>query len=272
MNRLWLVLIVGGLAIGCGRSTEKKEVQQAGVLEVEEEIAEKEVVKTYDAALEEYGYYEDQIRRIAYKNDKTVIQAYLDSALTAIEGSIIGDYTFVDVQDRVIKTTQLDKPLYLMTSASWCKPCISKIPAFNKAVEEYQDRVNFAVLFYDDSAKVQKMASDYNESIYLVPSWRKRQSGDMDINIGGFRHITSYPTSYLINPEMTIMKLSQGGYSADTILTDDFKEIIVTPKQSFARNYQSILSDIGVLLGESIIVDVEEETQVHQKDYSSIKL
>lgn len=263
-----MVWVAGGLALGCSQP-EKKVVEQASVLEVEEE---EEVVKTYEVALEEYRYYEDKIRRIAYKREKEVIEAYQDSAFTALNGSLIGDYTFVDIEERVIKTDELAKPLYLMASASWCKPCIAKIPALNKAVEEYHDRVNFAVLFYDDDAMVRKMASDYNENIYLVPSKGKRQSGDIDINIDGFRHIMSYPTSYLINPEKTIIKLSQGGYVADTFMTEDFNEIIVTPEQAYHRNMKSILSDIGLLFGESIQIDVEQETQVHQTDYSSIKL
>ncbi|MEM8893257.1 MAG: thioredoxin family protein [Bacteroidota bacterium] len=271
MSKLWIYVFVGVLTIGCHQSVKRKHPEQASPVDLEKGIAaENGVIKTYKAALEQYSYYDDQVRRIAYKQEKDVINAYLDSALSAITGSTIGDYNFIDIEGRHYTTSKLSKPLFLMTSASWCKPCLAKVPALNKAVDEYKDSIDFIILFQDDDSYVMKIKEDYHEDIFLVPHRSKLEGGRVDLDIGGFKHLTSYPTAYLISPEKVILKLSQGAFIAGKFNYD--KEMVVTKKQAFLRNLNSIKNDIGLLLGKPMMVEVEDESPLHQSDYSSIKL
>lgn len=249
MNKLWLILVIGGLASGCGQVTKKKVVESKPVAKVERKVVEDETTKTYSEALEDYRYYIELTKSISYKGDLELMNAYADSAVVSLYNSTIGNYSFVDIKGDTFDTRELSKPLYLTTSASWCKPCIAKIPALNVMVDQYKESIDFVVLFQDIEDVVVDMSEDYHEGIRLIAS--TPQGIYETWNISEFEPLQTFPTTYLINQDKMILRLGQGAEMARTYQTEDFEEITVTEQEAFDSNYQSIRADVEELLASN---------------------
>jgi len=52
------------------------------------------------------------------------------------------------------------KPIYLLTYASWCVPGRGEIPALNELSKQFKDQINFIVLFWDKKDEVKRVAKE----------------------------------------------------------------------------------------------------------------
>lgn len=104
------------------------------------------------------------------KNDSKNALKYNDSIKNIIINSYVNDYSFKTIDNSIYDTSKRTKPLFLQVTASWCAPCKFEIPALNKIVKKYHDKVDFVLLFWDNQSELKKLASDYNEEITLIPS------------------------------------------------------------------------------------------------------
>lgn len=193
-----------------------------------------------------------QLSQFAWdKNDSTKAISYDDSIKNCIEGSIIDKYSFKTFDDKILNTQQIERPIFLLTSASWCSPCMAEISPLNKLVEKYRDSIQFIVLFWDTKDKVADLSTKYNSNIILVPSLIRDNTNDNSLNISGFQHIGGYPATYLIlknriidyavgavSPTVTILN-SKGEFETKTVLTEE---------EVFKANYELLKSKIDKLL------------------------
>lgn len=194
--------------------------------------------------------YREDCQKYYDVNDVENARKYYDSINYVTNGSYIKDYTFETYDNKTYKTSKLKKPLFLMTSASWCKPCRVEVPALNKVVEEYYEQVDFVVLFWDKLESLKRLAPDYNEKIYLVPS-KNSGSNMTTLDINGFRHITGYPKTYLISTENRIVENFGGAAVPQTYTDENGKEKIITSKDAFDMNYKTLKNEVKKLLKET---------------------
>lgn len=84
--------------------------------------------------------------------------------------NIAPDVEFYDINgNSVMLSDFFDKPLVLNFWATWCGPCKSEMPGFNRLYEQYKDRVNFVLVNVSDS---EKTVSDFlEENGYSFPSY-----------------------------------------------------------------------------------------------------
>lgn len=183
------------------------------------------------------------------KNESLAL-AYRDSVQYSIIGAYIEDHTFRTLDNREVKLGSLNKPLLLITSATWCAGCVSEIPALNKVAKEYADRVAFIVLFHDTKdEKLIKLAKKFSSPVLLIPSVKKEED-DHTVAISGFRHILGYPTNYLIDTERKIIGFSQGAAVPMTYTNEKGEEVTTTQEQANAINYKSLREQVEQLLSE----------------------
>lgn len=135
-----------------------------------------------------------------------------DIVYNCIRDKYISNYDFTSINGETISTDAIKKPIVLLTAASWCAPCHGEIPALNKIVEKYNDKVKFIMLFWDKEDGVKRMAKKLDERIFLVPSTEKLKDRS-SIRISGFIHKLDYPGAYLISENKRILDFKRGALS-----------------------------------------------------------
>lgn len=167
-------------------------------------------------------YYKNIIKSCVEKENKKVNKAFFKErnfekgkklfenlVNKCVKEKYFYDYTFKTMDGKKINTGDVYKPLLILTSASWCKPCWGEIPALNKLAEKYSDRIEFIVLFWDEKKDIKKMTSKYSKKIHLIPS-TKKQKNQSSIDIAGFKHRLDFPGAYLINVDKRILDFDRG--------------------------------------------------------------
>lgn len=202
---------------------------------------------------------EDQIRKFREdsqkywdKNDSENALKYSDSIKQLIIKSYISNYEFKTIHNIKYKTKNRNKPLFLQVTASWCAPCKFEISSLNKIAEKYSDKVDFVLLFWDNQEELKTFANSYNENIHLVPSERKEEE-PTTINISGFKHITGYPTNYLISRKNQIINYSTGAAVPMSYVDETGEEHSISEDQANKENFNRLESEVKELLKKSEI-------------------
>jgi len=169
-------------------------------------------------------------------------QIRFDSMENCVKGLKLKDYTFESIQNEKIEIKEIEKPILIKVTASWCKPCIAEIPAVNKIAEEYKDKVQILVLYWDEKEKVEKLIHKYSSYIKLIPSTKISEVRGQ-LEIAGFNHYLGFPASYFINFSKEITALTRGAATARNLPGKE-----VTEEEANQKNYERIKSKIEEIL------------------------
>jgi thiol-disulfide isomerase/thioredoxin len=185
-------------------------------------------------------------------NNSKLAYTYYDSITNCINHSYIGRYKFKTIDDKKFNVSKTKKPVFLTVAATWCGPCRAEIPALNKIVEEYADRIDFLVLFWDLKSDLTTLAPQYNNRIFLIPSTTKSLDKAHTIDIAGFRCITGYPSMFLINSHKQILSYQTG--AAPTSYVDEKGiTVTITEAEAFKANYMRLKEDMEFLLKDESV-------------------
>ncbi|MBC5994885.1 TlpA family protein disulfide reductase [Pontibacter cellulosilyticus] len=196
---------------------------------------------TYKQAFEKSQRYSQKAQLAWNDKNEELTKAYRDSSISIFINSLVEPHVFKDRRNKPFSLGSIDKPVVLSASASWCTPCIAEIPAYNKIVEEYGDKVTFIILFHDTKDKLSALASKYNKQVILVPS-APRDIPNTDLDINGFKHSLGYPANYFISQDRQIVSVTLGAAVAGTK---------VTTEQAYQFNYEHLKNEIEHLLSKT---------------------
>ena len=206
--------------------------------------------RTFSSIQPQLNRYRTLIEKAWEDKDEQLALAYADSVKFNIIGSYTDNHVFTTLDKQQIELEKIGKPVMLVTSATWCGPCMFEIPALNKVAEEYAGKVEFVVLFQDmEGEKLSKAAQKYGKQILVVPS-QEQSEGISVLSVSGFRHITGFPTNYLINNQNRIINYSQGAYMPMTYMDEKGKEVTMTEEEATNRNYEKLKEEAEALLRE----------------------
>lgn len=185
-------------------------------------------------------------------NDRENALKYKDSIKSILIGAFVEPIEFKTLDKAVFKIGQKKRPTFIQITASWCAPCRAEIPALNKIVEKYSDKVDFVLLFWDMQYDVSKLANQYDKRIVLVPS-DEREVTRGSIYISGFKHDLGFPSNYLVSVNNRIINFSRGAAAPISFTDEKGKEIVITKEDAFNKNYKKLDSEIKDLLEKSIV-------------------
>ena len=152
-----------------------------------------------------------------------------------INGSRLDDFTVRKASGKKVNFYDFEKPVFLITYASWCTPGVGEIPALNKIVEENDDDIEFVVLFWDTKRKVRKKARDYSKDItILYVDETENTHGHI---VETMKHSLGFPTSFLIDSDKTIIDVRRG-------VLHPYNEAY---NVSFEMNYDSFHNGVSLL-------------------------
>lgn len=210
-----------------------------------------EVKRKFSDTEQAIAHYRELVQQAWATNNEALAKSYEDSVTHSIIGSYLDGHTFTTINNRKVSLQNLDKPVLLMASATWCPGCMGEVPALNKIAETYADKVYFVVLFQDTRGdKLTKAYKQFSKLISVVPSDIKLDSPH-SIDISGFRHTTGYPTNYLVAKNRQIIGYSQGAAAPTTYQTPDGKTVTITKERAFEVNYANLKAEVEKLLQAS---------------------
>lgn len=148
-------------------------------------------------------YYNQAVNSCADKSSDELINK-------CIKNSHLLNYDFTTDKNEVISTKKINKPIVLIAAATWSAPCFGQVPALNKMVEKYHDKVQFVMIFWDKVDKLGRMQERLDDRIILVPAGDKDKVEKGNLDISGFVHKLDYPTAYLIDKSKKFVDVKRG--------------------------------------------------------------
>ena len=136
-------------------------------------------------------------------------------ANTESKGTKIADFTVVDLKGNEVKLSSLvGKPIVLNFWASWCSPCKSEMPEFQKAYEEYGEQVTFVMVNLTDGMRETKNTAGafINKEGYTFPVYY-----DVNQSAAYAYSVSSIPTTYFIDKDGFVIANTRGAINKNTL-------------------------------------------------------
>src|SRR5690606_25116284 len=151
-----------------------------------------------------------------------------------VNGSYLDNFKVRKLSGKKIELYKFEKPIFLMTYASWCTPGAGEIPALNKVADKNPD-IEFVVLFWDSKKNVRKASRSYSSKINIVYVDEQENNNDHIVEI--MKHSLGFPTSFFIDANKQIVDVRRG-------VLHPYNEKY---EISFELNYNSFLNGISLL-------------------------
>jgi thiol-disulfide isomerase/thioredoxin len=146
---------------------------------------------------------------IAYRDGNTERGQYLFDSLVdnRLKGTYFDDFKFKKVNGGKFKLEKINKPIVLITYASWCIPGTGEIPAINKLAKKYKKEVQYVVVFWDRRHNMKKMAAKFSSNVtvcYAHESYRN----DAPI-VASLKHTLGFPTSFYLDENHKVVDIQR---------------------------------------------------------------
>ena len=178
-----------------------------------------------------------QKSQLAYaKSDFERAEFLFDSLINnVVNGSYLDNFKVKKVSGRKVELYDFEKPVFLMTYASWCTPGVGEIPALNEVAEKYHKDIDFVVLFWDSKKKVRKIARNYSSKFTILYVDEKENTNDHIVET--MKHSLGFPTTFFIDKTKKIVDVRRG-------VLHPYKEEF---NVSYNLNYNAFLNGISLL-------------------------
>ncbi|MGB7785427.1 MAG: TlpA disulfide reductase family protein [Salinimicrobium sp.] len=155
-----------------------------------------------------------------------------------LKGSRLDDFQVRNLKKDPVRLDEFQKPVYLMTNASWVVSNRGEIPALNKLAAKYHEQVDFVVLFWDNRQTVKDLAKQYDSHIKVL--YVDELQNNSSYVVRSMKHSLGLPTTFLLDKDKKILDIRRKVSHAYGI---DFEK-------SFNLNFDSFSKAISVLLIE----------------------
>lgn len=145
----------------------------------------------------------------AYRNGNVERAAFLFDSLVnnCLNGSYLDNFKVKNLDGKLVPLEKLEKPLYLITNASWIVSSEGEIPAFNKLATEYHDKIDFVVLFWDSQKAAKEMAKKYHKTVKVF--YVDESGNESNFVIRKLKHSLGVPTSFLVDENKKIVDIKR---------------------------------------------------------------
>ena len=174
----------------------------------------------------------------AYRTDNLERADFLFDSLVnyCLKGSRLDNFKVKDLRKRSVYLDEFQKPLYLITYASWIAPTAGEIPALNKLAEKYHEQVDFVMLFWDNRSTTKELAKKYSSHITILYVDELQNNSPHVVKM--MKHSLGFPTSFLLDKDKKIL---------------DIRRKVSHPfgiefERSFDLNYDSFSNALSLLL------------------------
>ena len=125
------------------------------------------------------------------------------------------DFTVYDADGNAVKLSDFyGKPIVLNFWASWCGPCRSEMPDFQKACTDLEGKVQFLMINMTDGSRetLDTAKAFLSDSGYTFPVFF-----DTDVDAAIKYSVYALPTTFFINAEGHLVAYAERALSADLL-------------------------------------------------------
>jgi len=162
-----------------------------------------------------------------------------------VNGTYIDNFKVRKFSGRKIELYNFEKPVYLITYASWCVPGVGEIPAFNDVADRYHNEIDFVVLFWGSKKKIRKVKRKYGRNVHVLYVDEKENRNDFAIRT--MKHSFGFPTTFIMDKDKKILDVRR----------NFLHHYLEKYTSSYNSNYQSFTSGIS-LLQRGLVNDIPE--------------
>ncbi|NMH28108.1 TlpA family protein disulfide reductase [Flavobacterium silvaticum] len=163
-----------------------------------------------DAIKDNIKKYNKQSDAVYENGDIQKGQELFDSLVqNHLVGSKFDDYSFKSVNSRKVKLSKINRPVFIITYASWCIINKGEISALNKLARKYDDEMQFIVVFWDQKSNMKKIARQFNGKIKVCYA-NESYKNDASV-VATLKHTLGFPTSYFLNSDLEVVDIKRGG-------------------------------------------------------------
>lgn len=114
------------------------------------------------------------------------------------------DFTVYDENKNKIKLSHyIGKPIVVNVWASWCPPCKREMPLFEKAINQYGERITFLMINETDG---QRETMDTAKAFVKDKGYKMKTLFDLDGDVGNTYSILYLPTTLFIDKNGNIVE------------------------------------------------------------------
>jgi len=150
--------------------------------------------------------YRRESRLAHFKKDEERVKFLFDSLIKhVVNGKTVDNFKFRKFSRKRIDLYTFEKPIYLITYASWCVPGEGEIPALNDIANENHNEMDFVVLFWGPKRKIRQFKRKYNRNITVLYIDEKENKHDFAIR--SMKHSVGFPTTFFIDESKRILDI-----------------------------------------------------------------
>ena len=151
----------------------------------------------------------DSKAKKAYRTDDVERAKYLFDSLVnnCLKGTYMDNFKVRDLNKKIVPLNKFEKPLFLITRASWIVPTEGETPALNELAAKYNKQVDFIVLFWDKHSTAKELAKQYHKSVKVL--YVDELQNESNYVVRNMKHSLGFPTSFLLDPEKRIVNIKR---------------------------------------------------------------
>ena len=172
-------------------------------------------------------------------------------------GTYLDNFNVNPIKGDPIYFEEYEKPIFLITYATWCVPGAGEIPALNDLADRFHDQIDFIVLFWDNVEDLKDVMKNYSQNIHLVyVDERTNQDGAI---INKLKHSLGFPMMYFMNSEKKMLDIRK-------IVTHHSSE---TLSNSYNIHFNSLSKGVSLLMAD---LDKNSENPAIEKPADGLEM
>jgi thiol-disulfide isomerase/thioredoxin len=147
-------------------------------------------------------------------------------------GTKFDDFNLKVYKEKNVKINRINKPIFIITYASWCVITKGEIPALNILAKEHRNDMQIIVIFWDKKSDIKNIAYKFSDDIKVCYA-NENYAKDAHI-VATIKHTLGFPTSIFIDENKNVVNIK---HFENTIkLKTPIKQAIITSYNYFSKD------------------------------------